>query len=244
MIGLILFLALQIGIFSPTTFVPQPTSSTGAFTAGGACVSYNAGAATSSSCTLSPTPSVGDLVIVTLVAPGGPANSLAFSDGSSHVYSITPSSPATLTAYSVYTYLGYYVIAGSPSSAINASWSNSLSYTVFSAAAYHLSSGTITFDQDAKTAAGGVTATGTLADLPSITPAVAGELMFCAGTADNGISAPTAGSTQGGMTGLGIEPNTLEAGEYSLSVSATQTANFTLVTSGDNYMALCGAWKP
>jgi len=194
------------------------------------------GTATSMTITLGANPTQGNLVAVGLAMYGPSAlpSSISIKDSNNNAYQLTPDSAVNGTQLTLVAYLLY-----APSNAtktINVTWTNG-AYTAGWADEFHNSDSAV-YDKDA-VKAGGTATTNTpyTINLPSITPAHSGELLYSVGNPSNNITAPAAGATLGGWTGAagGIDSSYGSDAEYILSSSGSPAVDFTDNTSGDGY---------
>jgi len=206
---------------------------------------------TSFTIVLSNTPIVGNLVCVGIVfinATNTSPASISILDGNNNRYVITPNSPAAGTFPNAgsggtspeygWLYLCYFLVTDLPSSQIIVTWANSM-YAQGWAEEFSVSAGVISFDKDV---AGTVqTASGTVANIPSITPLAANSLLYSVGCDDyNGFVAPTAGGTLGAWIGGAGGPDLAITGgntEYDLAATGSTSVNYTCGVSGDIYIA-------
>jgi hypothetical protein len=175
---------------------------------------------------LTSTPAAGNVVCVALLFFGGTGGgTTTVVDGDANSYTMTPMSPSTYAAGGQM-YLAYRVITGTPTvnaRTITATFTNTYTVCAMWLEEFSCTSGTPTFDTEAK-----ATGTGATVNTPSVTPAAAGSLLFgaaaFAGTI-TGAGAPFTGATGG--TSFGCEE------EYYLDAPASaQAMNF--ATSGSN----------
>ena len=201
------------------------------------------GTATSESVVLPAVPTQGNTVAVALPLAGasGLPISISVKDGNSNSYTVTPNSPATYSTYEGQ-WMAYLLNAPANASAtINATWTNG-AYAGICADEF-AASGSVTFDKDAAKSSGA--ASGTTANLPSLTPTYSsGELLYSGVDPGADVTAPAAGAALGSWTGAagGIIPSYGMAAEYDLSATSATAVDYTVNTSGSAYAAMSVAF--
>ena len=201
------------------------------------------GSATSLTITLGSTPTAGNLICVGLNLAGKTTlpTTISIKDSNSNAYQLTPDTATNGTALAAVAYL--LVAPSNATKTINVSWTNG-AYGVGWAEEFH-SGDSAVYDKDAVKSSGTAT-TGTpyTINLPSITPAYSGELLYSVANPHNNITAPASGATLGGWTGAagGIDSNYDSTAEYILSASGATAVDYTDNTSGDSYAAAAMAF--
>ena len=187
-------------------------------------------------------PTLGNIVCIGF-GTSAAVSSLVIKDSNGNTYTVTPNSPENSAGGLVY--LAYLLSApANANKTITATWTTSVFASIW-ADEFSVSGGTAAFDKDAKG-----TGSGTTVNLPSITPAGAGELLYsCMGNSGSTITAPTAGgaSTNGVWTGAagGISTNGQGGdAEYDLNASAATPVNYTQTSATWSAMAMAFIFTP
>lgn len=201
------------------------------------------GSGTAVTVALAGAPTVNDTLTVHIgTVTSEVATSITCNAGSGHNFTMVSQSGANAGA-GLFMYGGYYPQATSGSVAtISCTLPTTTGFWVVLAGDFTDTGGTPTFDQ--AVGSSNASASGTNINLPSVTPAVTGELLVTGIIPNNLVTAPTQGSTLGVWTGGVIHGNGA-ATEYLLSSTNSATVpNATDNTSSDTYASLILAIKP
>ena len=191
--------------------------------------------------TSNPTP--GNAVICGMYFSSTSFSAVSVHDSNSNAYTNSGSSPLTYSAGG-YGMSAAYVLSA-PSNATNSltfTWTGGSTGSVIYCDEFHDGSGTATYDKDGTTTSH---ASGYTLNLPSVTPAVSGELFYnYACVLSGSISAPTASAVLGSWTGSAGAPFQYCMAEYNLSVSSALTPQYTDTLNNDYYATITVAIKP
>lgn len=209
---------------------------------------------TTLSVTLTSAPTAGNLMVCNILAVPNTHSQISIQDNAStpNVYTLSPSSPSTISPSSAWASLAYLVAPSGAGATITVTLAVAVTASaVTGCEEFHKSAGTPTFDKDI---AGNGTPGGNIANTPSITPSAPGELLV--GTAYlGGSGALAAGSpwalwppgllaTNGQTTNCGTGNTCAFGDEVILSSSGGATAlNFTLFNASIYWNSLIAAFK-
>lgn len=244
----ILLIVLLLSVLASAQMLQSVTNSKAASAAGwtkARAGAFNSANGTSSiSTTISGgAPSQHHTMLLGLVMAGPTPTGITCKDSNNNSYSLATNSPAINTGQGLHIY-GYYLLdtPANATAVITCSWTGSVFGELF-VDDFVDGAGTQVFDTGVATA-DPVSCSGTSLATPTLTPAVAGELLYNTSAVVGLLSAPAAGGTLTGWTGANLDATNGPGTEYILSQGSAKAAAWTCGTSGDGAVGYTMAFKP